>query len=376
MAPSPVDPDGLDEFSVVFTSSSVNHMSALFCGAMRDISQSLKESYAADAVAIVPGGGTFGMEAVARLFATNARCLIIQNGWFSYRWAQILKMGRISEEVTISTAFTEVANGVAQYQPPEIEEVLQVIETENPEVVFAPHVETSSGVLLPNDYIAAMSNAIHAYGGLLVLDCIASGAQWINMRKLGVDILITAPQKGWSSTPCAAAVLLSQRAEAEAKSLVSTSFSADLNKWLGVMREYEAGRYAYHATMPTDSLIQFRDAMHTTRKLGLNALTAAQNQLGQRVRELLVEQGFPSVAAKGYESASVVVSYTDNPLIKNGKLFTQVGLQVAGGVPLMCGEPKGFSTFRIGLFGLDKLQNIDATVERLATAIKDVAAIV
>ncbi len=376
MAHIPVDPDGLDEYSVVFTSRSVNHMSRIFCEAMCDISASLKETYAADSVAIVPGGGTYGMEAIARLFGNNVRCLILQNGWFSYRWQQILEVGSIPSEIRIMPATSEEREGIVKYKPVEITDVVEAILLEKPTVVFAPHVETSSGVLLPDDYLRQVSVAVHSYGGMLVLDCIASGAQWVDMKCLGVDVLITAPQKGWSSSPCAAAVLLSEHAGAIALSLKSSSFSCDLNKWLFVMHEYEAGRYAYHATMPTDGLMQFRDAIVETRKIGLEALRCAQEELGEKVRAMLTRAGFISIAAEGFQSGSVIVSYTNKPEIKNGSLFAQVGVQVAGGVPLMCGEPDDFSTFRIGLFGLDKLTNIDSTVERLECAIKDVAAIV
>ena len=371
-----VDPDGLDEYSVVFTSRSVNHMSRIFCEAMCDISTSLKKTYAADSVAIVPGGGTYGMEAIARLFGNGVKCLIVQNGWFSYRWQQILETGGISSDVIIMHATSEERDGIDKYRPVEITDVVQSILVEKPEVVFAPHVETSSGVLLPDDYLTQVASAVHSYGGILVLDCIASGAQWVDMKCIGVDVLITAPQKGWSSTPCAAAVLLSEHAGAIASSLKSSSFSCDLNKWLFIMREYEAGRYAYHATMPTDGLMQFRDAIVETRKVGIEALRCAQQELGGKIRAMLTRAGFISIAAEGFQSESVIVCHTDQAEIKNGSLFAQVGVQVAGGVPLMCGEPEGFSTFRIGLFGLDKLTNIDATVERLERAIKDVAAMV
>ena len=371
-----VDPDGLDEYSVVFTNRSVNHMSRIFCEAMCDISTLLKETYGADSVAIVPGGGTYGMEAIARLFGNEVKCLILKNGWFSYRWQQILEAGSISSDVTIMPATSVEHEGIDKYKPVEIADVVEGILLEKPEVVFAPHVETSSGVLLPDDYLTQVSNAVHSYGGILVLDCIASGAQWVDMKCLGVDVLITAPQKGWSSMPCAAAVLLSEHAGAIASSLKSSSFSCDLNKWLFVMREYESGRYAYHTTMPTDGLMQFRDAIIETRKIGIEALRCAQQELGEKVRAMLTRAGFISIAAEGFQSGSVIVSYTDQAEIKNGSLFAQVGVQVAGGVPLMCGEPDGFSTFRIGLFGLDKLTNIDATVERLERAIKDVVAMV
>ena len=371
-----LDPDGLDEYSVVFTNRSVNHMSQRFCEAMRDISSSLKATYNADSVIIVPGGGTFGMEAITRLFANDVKCLVLQNGWFSYRWRQILEVGNISSDVNILLANTEEGDGVKKYKPIELNDAVDAILSDKPAVVFAPHVETSSGVMLPDDYLQQVSRAVHSYGGILVLDCIASGAQWVDMKLLGVDVLVTAPQKGWSSTPCAAAILLSEHADTLASSLQSSSFSCDLNKWRAIMKEYEAGKYAYHATMPTDGLIQFRDAIKETQNIGLESLRSAQLELGQRINGILGGAGFISIAAEGFQSASVIVSYTDQPAIKNGSLFARVGVQIAGGVPLMCGEPDDFSTFRIGLFGLDKLTNIEATVDRFAQAIDDVSAMV
>ena len=368
-----VDPGGLEEYSVVFTDRSVNHMSNQFCTAMRDIAGALKKTYSASAIAIVPGGGTYGMEAIARLYGNAACCLVLQHGWFSYRWSQILNAGAITDDLIIITAITETKNGIELYRPEHLDVITERIFKAKPAVVFAPHVETSSGVLLADDYIERITQLVHSYGGLFVLDCIASGALWVDMSGLGVDVLITAPQKGWSSTPCAAAILLSEHAVEVAGNLTSSSFTCDLNKWLSITKEYEAGGYAYHATMPTDSLIQFRDAINETIACGMDTLRDAQWNLGGRVRELLMEHGYQSIAATGFQSPSVVVSYTDHPEIKNGSLFAQAGMQVAGGVPLMCGEPADFSTFRIGLFGLSKLNNIDCTVEKLATVIRDVS---
>ena len=369
---SPVDPNGLEEYSVVFTDRSVNHMSNLFCTAMRDIAGALKETYSASAIAIVPGGGTYGMEAIARLYANDARCLVLQHGWFSYRWSQILNTGSITEDLITITAVNEIQDEIEQYRPDYLDVLIKRISEAQPALVFAPHVETSSGVLLPDDYLKEITQVVHSYGGLFVLDCIASGALWVDMNALGVDVLITAPQKGWSSTPCAAAILFSENAVSVADTLTSSSFTCDLNKWLSITREYEAGGYAYHATLPTDSLIQFRDAINETRACGMDALRDAQWNLGKRVRKLLEEHGYQSVAATGFQSPSVVVSYTDHPDIKNGLLFAEAGMQVAGGVPLMCGEPADFSTFRIGLFGLSKLTNIDDTAGKLETVIGDV----
>ena len=369
-----IDPGGLDEYSVVFTNRSVNHMSAQFCLAMRDISAGLKTTYGGDAVALVPGGGTFGMESVARLFAGGEHCLVIQNGLFSYRWRQILEAGKIAAKLSVSLATTVNHEENQAYRPAALQDILDQIKKDQPAVVFAPHVETSCGVLLPTEYITSITEAVHAHGGIFVLDCIASGAQWVDMHASGVDVLITAPQKGWSSTPCAAAVVLSAHAVTTAEVRESSSFSCDLKKWLSIMKTYEEGGHAYHTTMPTDALIQFRDAIMETRSIGLSHLASAQENLGTQVRDLLESAGYQSVAANGFKSNSVVVSYTDQPEIKNGALFAKARMQIAGGVPLMCGEPKDFSTFRIGLFGLDKLNNIAKTVQRLEKVITSISA--
>ena len=369
-----VDPDGLDEFSVVFTERSLNHMSKTFVRAMRDISDMLKQTYAADSVAIVPGGGTFGMESVARLFATDAKCLVIRNGWFSFRWSQIFDAGSIPSECHVLGANRISDSNTAPFVPAGLDEIREAIHTVQPSVIFAPHVETSSGIVLPDSYLKAIGMAARSAGAIFVLDCVASGAQWVDMKESNVDVLITAPQKGWSSTPCASAVLLSQRAADLAAQRCSTSFACDLNAWLGIMSRYEQGLHGYHATMPTDSLIRFRDAMNETHQVGLEVAKKNQLDLGSAVRKLLVKYGYPSVAAEGFQSPSVVVSYTDSAEVKNGSRFAAAGVQVAGGVPLMCGEGDDFSTFRIGLFGLDKWSDVKGTTERLKKALDHVAA--
>jgi aspartate aminotransferase-like enzyme len=374
-----IDPEGLLEYSVVFTDRSLNHMSARFQDVMKDLSAGLKEVYQAHAVAIVPGGGTYAMEAVARQFATGRRVLILRNGWFSFRWSQIIDMGGITDEVTVlkaqQAADQAAANpATAPFAPPELDLVLAEIAEHRPEVVFAPHVETSCGMVLPDDYIRAVAQAVHDVGGIMVLDCIASGALWVNMRETGVDVLISAPQKGWSASPCAGLVMLSEQALDKAKSATSTSFACDLGKWLDIMAAYESGAHAYHATMPTDGLTAFRDAFEETRAFGFENARAAQLELGRRVRQLVAQFGFASVAAPGFEAPGVVVSYTDNPEIQSGRRFLDQGMQVAAGVPLQVDEPESFSTFRIGLFGLDKLKNIDRTVDHLQAALQRVTA--
>jgi aspartate aminotransferase-like enzyme len=369
-----VDPDGLLEYSVVFTDRALNHMSASFQGVMRDISATLKRVYHAHSAVVVPGSGTFGMEAVARQYATGKRCLVIRNGWFSYRWTQIFDMGQIPAHSTVLKARPIRAGRQAPYAPPPIAEVVSAIRDERPDVVFAPHVETASGILLPDDYLRAVADAVHANGGLFVLDCIASGAMWVDMSATGVDVLISAPQKGWSSSPCCALVVLSQRARAAIDDTTSTSFSCDLKRWLGIMETYEKGGHAYHATMPTDALARLRDAMRETERFGFERARAAQQELGSKVRALLARCGMPSVAAPGFEAPGVVVSYTDDKDVHTGSKFIAQGLQTAAGVPLQCDEPADFRTFRIGLFGLDKLGDVDHAVGNLERALQEIAA--
>ena len=367
-----VDPNGLVEYSVVYTDRSVNHMSLSFREVMTDISSTLKEVYNADAVAVVPGSGTFGMEAVARQFATNQNVMVIRNGWFSYRWTQILEMGSIASSHTVSMANPVRDEEQAPFAPPDLDLVLTKINEEKPKVVFAPHVETSAGMLLPDSYITQVADAAHRGGGIMVLDCIASGALWVDMKKTGVDVIVSAPQKGWSGTPCCALVMMSQRALDMLRSTESSSFACDLKKWREIMEAYENGGHAYHATMPTDGLKNFRDVMKETQGLGFEAMKEAQIDLGNKIRAILEEHGYKSVAADGYKSPGVIVSYTNDPAIKSGAKFSQAGMQIAGGVPLKCGEPEDFSTFRIGLFGLDKLTNIQRTVETFSSTLSTV----
>lgn len=367
------DPNGLLEYSVVFTDRSLNHMSKSFQGVMNDISSTLKQVYNANAVVVVPGGGTYGMEAVARQFATNKKCLVIRNGWFSFRWSQILEMGNIASDITVMKA-QPIDSDVQcpALAPAPIDEVVARIKAEKPEMVFAPHVETASGMLLPDDYVRALSEATHSVGGLFVLDCIASGTLWVDMKDCGVDILISAPQKGWSASPCSALVMLGENARKKIDDTTSSSFACDLKKWLQIMEAYENGGHAYHATMPTDALLKFRDTMMETKAYGFDKVKQEQLELGQKARALLTSKGFKSVAAEGFQAPGVVVSYTDDSDIHNGKKFMAEGLQIAAGVPLQCDEPEGFQTFRIGLFGLEKLHNVDRTVSHLNDALEKI----
>ena len=367
-----VDPKGLLEFSVVYTDRALNHMSQSFQGVMRDISGLLKEVYHARSAVLVPGSGTFGMEAVARQFAGDKRVLVIRNGWFSYRWTQIFDMGRIPSESIVLKARRVGEGKKAPFAPAPIDEVVASIQAKRPDVVFAPHVETSSGMILPDAYLRAVADAVHAVGGLFVLDCIASGALWVDMVDCGIDLLISAPQKGWSSSPCCAMVMLSELARARIDSTSSSSFACDLRKWLQIMETYEAGGHAYHATMPTDALTRLRDVMQETQRYGFAKARAEQQELGDKVRALFVANGLQSVAAAGYQAPGVVVSYTDDPEIQSGKKFIGQGLQTAAGVPLQCDEGTDFQTFRVGLFGLEKLHNIDRTVRQLETALAGV----
>lgn len=364
-----IDPDGLQEFSVVFTDRSLNHMSQKFQQVMRDLSATLREVYGAHQVAVVPGGGSYAMESVARQFARGNHALVVRNGWFSFRWSQILETGKLPSETTVVMARPSGNEPQAPFAPPPIDEVVARIRENRPDVVFAPHVETAAGLILPDDYIKALSDAAHEVDALMVLDCIASGAIWVDMRALGVDVLISAPQKGWSASPSAGLVMLSERAATRLEETESDSFALDLKKWRAITQAYEDGGHAYHATMPTDALTGLRDAMEETRKVGFEAARDAQWQLGNAVRALLAEKGVRPVAAEGFGAPGVVVSYTNDPDIKSGKKFLAEGLQIAAGVPLGVNEGADFSTFRIGLFGLDKLKDVDATIERLKPAI-------
>ena len=364
-----IDPDGLLEFSVVYTDRSLNHMSQRFQGVMRDISRMLKEVYQADSVALVPGSGTFGMESVARQFATAKHVMVVRNGWFSYRWTQIFEMGQIPASHSVMKARRTAQATQAAWTPAPIEEVTAAIAREKPAVVFAPHVETSAGMMLPDAYLRALADATHAHGGLLVLDCIASGAMWVDMRATGVDILISAPQKGWSSSPCCAMVMFSQRARQAIDQTQSTTFAMDLRKWLQVMETYEAGGHVYHTTLPTDALVRLREVMLETEAYGFAKVRQEQIELGRQVRLLLQQAGYPSVAAPGFEAPGVVVSYTSDPDLQSSKKFLAAGLQTAAGVPLQCDEPADFRTFRIGLFGLEKWHHVERTVGHLRSAL-------
>lgn len=363
--PPPVDPDGLLEFSVVFTDRSLNHMSQRFQSVMRDISTMLKEVYRADAAVVVPGGGTYAMEAVARQFAIGKDCLVLRNGWFSYRWSQILEAGNLPASCTVLKARRLSDAPHAPFAPPPIEEVVTAIAQNRPDIVFAPHVETSAGVMLPQSYLCEIGEAVRGVGGLFALDCIASGAVWVDMPESAVDILISAPQKGWSSSPSSGLVMLGKRALERLPGTTSNSFACDLKRWFEIMQAYEKGGHAYHATMPTDALTGFRDTMAETRDFGFAKAREKQFELGSKVRALLADRGFDSVAAPGVEAPGVVVCYTDDEAKHNGSKFASQGMQIAAGVPLRCDEPEGFQTFRIGLFGLDKLYHVDRTVDRL-----------
>ena len=369
---SNVDPNGLKEFSVVFTDRSLNHMSDLFGGVMNDISSTLKEVYKANSIALVPGGGTFAMESVARQFMSGKTALVVRNGWFSYRWSQIFETGNICSSAIVMKAKQFGNNLQSSFEPAPIDEVVAKIKAEKPDFVFAPHVETSAGIILPDNYIRELSKAAHSVNALMVLDCIASGCVWIDMEDTGVDILISAPQKGWSSQPCAGLVMMSTNAREKINTTESDSFAMDLKKWLSIMETYEAGGHAYHATMPTDSLKVFRDTLSETREFGFSTAFDAQWKLGKSVRRSLKNLGIKSVAADGFGAPGVVVSYTNSSDIQNGSRFKELGFQIAAGVPLKCDEPPEFSTFRLGLFGLDKLKNIESTLSTLDQAFEQI----
>ncbi|MDO5682455.1 MAG: aminotransferase class V-fold PLP-dependent enzyme [Propionibacteriaceae bacterium] len=364
-----VDPDGLLEYSVVFTDRALNHMSARFVAVMQDIIGMLKQTYSAHSVAIVPGGGSFAMEAVARQFAHGKRCLVLRNGFFSYRWSQIIDTGSITDHHTVLKARPTTDANPSPWAPAPIAEVVERINQERPELVFAAHVETASGMLLSDDYLRAVAEATHAVGGLFVLDCVASGALWTDMTAVGADLLLSAPQKGWSGSPCAGYVMFSEAGRAAIESTTSSSFSADLKRWLLLTEGYAEGKHAYHATVPTDTLQRNAAVMRETLERGMPELTAAQWELGTAVRAALAERGIMSVAAAEFASPTVVVCHEPVPGRSTAAELAKVGVQAAAGVPLACDEPADFATFRMGLFGLDKWADIDGTVQRLTDAL-------
>ena len=364
-----VDPDGLLEYSVVYTDRALNHMAQRFHGVMQDVSRTLKHVYAARSAIVVPGSGTFGMESVARQFAGGKKVLVVRNGWFSYRWSQIFEMAGVASEITVLKARMVAPASKSPFAPAPIDEVVAAIRAGKPDVVFAPHVETSAGMMLPDGYLSAVAAAVHEHGGLFVLDCVASGAIWVDMAATGVDVIVTAPQKGWSSTPCAGLVMLSEHARAVIDGTTSSSFALDLKKWLAIMESHEKGTNAYHATLPTDGLAQLRDVMKETEEFGFANARAAQQQLGERIRAVMASKGIRSVAAPGFQAPGVVVSYTDHADWANTQAFAKQGLQIAAGVPLACDEPADYRAFRVGLFGLDKLKNVDRTVASFERAL-------
>ena len=363
-------------------------MSDPFQTVMRDLNTCLQTTYQADKVAIIPGSGTFGMEAVMRQFAREEHVLVIRNGWFSFRWTEIADMGGIVNGISIPKSHTVLkARPVeradqdtqdtcphpqyAQYAPYPIDDVIERVHAERPAVLFAPHVETSTGMMLSDDYIRKAAAAMHEVGGLFVLDCIASGTVWADMKDLGVDVVISAPQKGWTGPACAALVMMSERAVAKMERTDEDSFSLSLKRWSSIMDLYERRGFGYHTTMPTDALRDFHEVTVETMRYGMAELKAAQLELGATARELLDSRGLTSVAAPGSEAPGVLVYYSprgvDNPLMMTR--FKNHGLQIAMGVPWRIDEPHGTRTFRLGLFGLDKMKNIPGTVGKLEKAL-------
>ena len=363
-----IDPDGLLEYSVVYTDRALNHMSAQFRQVMTDLSSELKSLYHADAIAIVPGSGTSGMEAVVRALAADKDCVVVRNGWFSYRWTQILDATGVAKSVEVFKASQSDNDGVVQFAPADIETVTAYIRKNRPQMVFAPHVETASGMMLSDDYIRALGEAVHEVGGLLAIDCIASGCIWLDMQALGIDVLLSAPQKGLSSTPCAGLVMLSAAAKEAVLASTPSSFALDLKAWLNIMTAYENGGHAYHATMPTDGLKQLRDTLFEARDIGYDTLKAAQIKLGTQILAVLNAKGLQSVAAPSAQAYGVIVCHAPNDAVHKGAAFAEAGLQIAAGTPLQVDEPSDYKSFRIGLFGLDKLIDVDGTTERFARA--------
>jgi len=370
------------EYSVIFTNRALNLMSDPFQRVMRDLNNLLKETYNAEKVAIIPGSGTFGMEAVARQFVTGKHAMVIRNGWFSYRWTEIFDMGG---ENTIPSSHTVLkaqpqpaADGSdhVQYAPYPIDDLVEKVREERPAAIFAPHVETSTGMMLSDEYIRAAADAVHEVGGLFVLDCIASGTVWADMKDLGVDVVISAPQKGWTGPCCAALVMMSEAAVEKLQTTSETSFSMSLKRWSAIMDTYEAGGFGYHTTMPTDGLRDFHEISVETLKFGLPELKEGQLNLGWKARKAMDVRGLTSVAAPGSQAPGVLVFYSpagvENPVMMNR--FKDHGLQIAMGVPWRIDEPEGLKTFRMGLFGLDKVGKPQETVDVMTKALDQVLA--
>jgi len=363
---------GLLEYSVVYTDRAMNHMSKPFCKIMNDIDATLKEAYNATSTIVMPGSGSYGMEAVARQWATGKKVLVLRNGYFSYRWTDIFEQTGIPSETIVMRGQPTDNSSTPQFAPHDVDEVVKTIQREKPAVVFAPHVETSTGIILPDDYLVKVAAAVHAHGGLFVLDCIASGTIWVDMKATGVDAILSAPQKGWTGPACSSLIMLSERGDYATRNTTSTSMVINMRKWLEVMDSYNAGGFAYYTTMPTDALNLFRDAALETKELGFGKAKQLAWDLGNECRDMMKSKGLRTVSAPGYEAPGVNVWYTQSPDMF--QKFKAEGFQVAAGVPFMIGEPPGNFTFRIGLFGLDKLTNKERCVKTLEGALDKVLA--
>jgi len=378
----------LKEYSVIYTDRAKNLMAGSFSQAMTDISTELCSVYNAHKCVMIPGSGTYAMEAVAGQFARHKHeadyspCMVIRNGYFSFRWSDIWSFvyppacARSPELIVLKAQPTNnEPDNKPQFAPPALEDVVAEIKAKKPCVVFAPHIETSAGIVLSDDYVRSLAAATHdaCPDAIFVLDCIASGNRWTDMQALGVDVLITAPQKGWTGPACVGIAMMGERAceimaKQNAVSPKGHSFSCNLAKWAGVADAYaQPGGFMYHTTLPTDSLMVFRDVIMETKEFGYEQCEERMCQLGDGIRNVLESRGFKSVAAPECAAPTVVVSYNrqDEDAAILGKLKGE-GIQVAGGVPLKIDEPwDGFAappTFRLGLFGLDKLKNVDHTV--------------
>lgn len=365
------------EFSVVYTDRALNSMSPPFVSTMQSINQTLKNTYNADKVVLIPGSGTYSMEAVARQFVKKGdnKPVVVRNGWFSFRWTELFEsMGIGEDEHVYHVADSEVCekSGHTQYRPKDIDVVVKSIHAEKPPIVCAPHVETSTGIMLTDEYIKQLSAAAHEVGALFVLDGIASGTCWIDMKDLGVDVFISAPQKGWSGPAAVGLAMMSENAyEKMMSGPESTSFCVNLRKWSGMMQLYEGGGFGYHTTMPTDAIRAFDEIAEKQKEIGLDKLCEAQYKMGWDARRMLESKGLTSVAQYPYQAPGVNVFYSPegNDNMTMVKKFKEVGMQIAAGVPWRIGEPDNLNTFRIGLFGIDKLTNVDKTVNTLENAI-------
>mmetsp|Transcript_8370 Transcript_8370/g.23591 ORF Transcript_8370/g.23591 Transcript_8370/m.23591 type:complete len:374 (+) Transcript_8370:197-1318(+) len=364
-------PKKLQEFTPIVTTPYTNIVDPSFKACMHGISNQFKKIFNAHSVVILPGSGTFAMEAVARQFATNKRALVVVNGYFGYRWHEILTQGSITSKITLLRGIPTSGEGTTSYRPPLEDTVIETMKRDGTEILLLSHIDTSTGIMLPPSYIKTLAAAAHSQGAFVVLDCIASGCVWADMKEYGLDAIITAPQKAFYAPAATGIVCLSERARSMMGTEEgSTSFSLDLAKWANVMEQYESGNFAYHTTLPTTAIEQFGRSLSELEAFGFPQLEKAQMTLGQLVRTALVKRGYKSVAAPGFEGPTVLVFHCADSTAMV-QLFKQEGFKIAGGFSFFLGEKEKPKTFRLGLFGLDKLRDVHGTARNLDAVLQN-----